>query len=115
MLAAGFREAVAIAYYRRHGWVIAGLPGSAAQSHARAGASEPARSDDNDAAGEGMSVSVANPTGPLVIHGASYAGGWPLKQLGSVPVINTGVAGQQSFEMLERFERDVVSKRPRAV
>ena len=114
MLAAGFREALAIAYYRRQGWVIAGLPGSAEQTHARSGAANAARGD-GERSGESMLVNVANPAGPLVIHGASYAGGWPLKQVGSVPVINTGVAGQQSFEMLERFERDVVAKRPRAV
>jgi uncharacterized SAM-binding protein YcdF (DUF218 family) len=115
MLSAGFREAVAIAYYRRHGWVVRGLPESAEQSHARTSGAEPARVGHEEAAGERMVVNVANPTGPLVIHGASYAGGWPLKQVGAVPVVNTGVAGQQSFEMLERFERDVVSKRPRAV
>jgi len=110
MLAAGVREAAAIAWYRRHGWVIPGLPRSVDQSHARE-----TRGENNNSAGERMSVNVANPKGPLVIHGASYAGGWPLKQVGSMPVVNTGVSGQQSFEMLERFERDVVSKRPRAV
>jgi lysophospholipase L1-like esterase len=30
-------------------------------------------------------------------------------------VINKGVAGQQSFELLERFDADVVSLKPRAV
>jgi len=32
-----------------------------------------------------------------------------------IPVVNKGVAGQQSFELLERFDRDVVSASPRAV
>jgi lysophospholipase L1-like esterase len=35
--------------------------------------------------------------------------------LNGIPVVNAGVSGQQSFEMLERFDRDVVSVRPRAV
>jgi lysophospholipase L1-like esterase len=29
--------------------------------------------------------------------------------------VNKGITGQQSFELLERFDRDVVSARPRAV
>ena len=32
-----------------------------------------------------------------------------------MPVINRGVAGQQSFELLARFDNDVVPERPRAV
>jgi uncharacterized SAM-binding protein YcdF (DUF218 family)/lysophospholipase L1-like esterase len=54
------------------------------------------------------------PNGPLVILGASYAKGWT-PAVDGVQVINAGVAGQQSFEMLARFEADVVSRQPRAV
>jgi acyl-CoA thioesterase-1 len=54
-------------------------------------------------------------TGPIVVLGASYAAGWKLESIGGVPVINHGVAGQQSFEMLARFDSDVVPERPRAV
>jgi uncharacterized SAM-binding protein YcdF (DUF218 family)/lysophospholipase L1-like esterase len=57
----------------------------------------------------------ANPAGPLVLLGASYAGGWKAATLGGLPVVNKGVAGQQSFELLARFDADVVSAQPRAV
>jgi lysophospholipase L1-like esterase len=61
-----------------------------------------------------MQATGANAAGPIVVHGASYAGGWK-PSLPRIPVVNTGVSGQQSFQMLERFERDVVVARPRAV
>lgn len=32
-----------------------------------------------------------------------------------IPVVNRGIDGQQSFELAERFERDVLAARPRAV
>ena len=53
--------------------------------------------------------------GSLVVLGASYAGGWDLNAVGPTPVIVRGAPGEQSFEMLARFERDVVAARPRAV
>jgi lysophospholipase L1-like esterase len=53
--------------------------------------------------------------GPVVVLGASYAGGWKLESLGGVPVVNRGLNGQESAQMLERFERDVVAAEPRAV
>ena len=54
-------------------------------------------------------------SGPLVLLGASYAGSWPLPAVGGRPVVNKGVAGQQSWEMLERFDRDVVALHPSSV
>jgi uncharacterized SAM-binding protein YcdF (DUF218 family)/lysophospholipase L1-like esterase len=51
----------------------------------------------------------------VVVLGASYAAGWPLQTIGEMRVINKGVAGQQSWELLERFDRDVVALKPRAV
>jgi lysophospholipase L1-like esterase len=62
-----------------------------------------------------MHQKPSNPSGPLVLLGASYAKGWVIDGLNGIPVVNAGVSGQQSFEMLERFERDVVAVRPRAV
>lgn len=50
----------------------------------------------------------------VVLLGASYAEGWTLTLPGN-PVINKGVTGQQTFELLARFDRDVVGARPRAV
>jgi lysophospholipase L1-like esterase len=52
----------------------------------------------------------------LVLIGASYAGGWPSDQLvGGYRVMNKGVNGQQSHEMLARFKTDVVALNPNAV
>jgi lysophospholipase L1-like esterase len=50
-----------------------------------------------------------------VILGASYAAGWKIAEIGGAPVRNAGVTGQQSFEMLARFDADVVAAGPRAV
>lgn len=49
----------------------------------------------------------------IVLIGASYAGGWSLDgRLAGYRVINKGVNGQQSFEMLARFENDVLALKP---
>jgi lysophospholipase L1-like esterase len=55
------------------------------------------------------------PNGPILVFGASYAGGWQPGALGGVQVVTNGVSGQQSFEMLQRFARDVPAASPRAV
>jgi lysophospholipase L1-like esterase len=108
MLAAGLREYIALAYYRTRGWLDSREP------HA-AQAVVPALSDSEVEGSTGVTIPISNPDGPIVVLGASYAGGWKMAAVGARPVINKGVAGQQSFEMLERFERDVVAARPRAV
>jgi len=52
----------------------------------------------------------------LVLIGASYAGGWPSdRPIADYRVVNKGVGGQQSFEMLARFESDVIALNPDAV
>jgi len=52
----------------------------------------------------------------LVILGASYAGGWPSdRPIAGYRVVNKGVGGQQSFELLARFESDVIALHPDAV
>lgn len=52
----------------------------------------------------------------LVLIGASYAGGWPSeKPIAGYRMINKGVSGQQSFEMLARFETNVLALKPDAV
>jgi lysophospholipase L1-like esterase len=99
MLTAGFREMLALWYYRMRGWVAAPSPSGRPASAESTTNGQPIMQSD----------------GPVVILGASYAGGWDIARIGQVPVSNLGIAGQQSFEMLERFERDVVSKQPRAV
>lgn len=52
----------------------------------------------------------------IVLIGASYAGGWPSERpIAGYRMINKGVSGQQSFEMLARFESDVSTLKPNAV
>jgi uncharacterized SAM-binding protein YcdF (DUF218 family) len=100
MLVAGLREYAAVYYYRMRGWISIGRPEAAPQEST---ATIP------------LQMQVSHPTGPLVILGASYAGGWRVERIGQHAVINKGVSGEQSFEMLNRFERDVVAASPRAV
>jgi lysophospholipase L1-like esterase len=100
MLYAGLREFAALGYYRMRGW-IGDTPSPM----------EPAQ----PIAMTIMRGTITNVTGPIVLLGASYAAGWPLAQINGIPVVNRGVAGQQSFELLERFDRDVASASPRAV
>lgn len=98
MLAAGLREFAALGYYRMRGWI-----GEAGTDAPRAvGMMMP-----------GKPTTLGN--GPIVLLGASYAASWPLTDVAGVPVINRGIAGQQSFELLARFDADVVSAGPRAV
>lgn len=52
---------------------------------------------------------------PIVVLGASYAGGWNPGTIAGSPVIVRGVSGEQSFLTVERFASDVVAHRPRAV
>ena len=51
----------------------------------------------------------------IIVIGASFVEAWPIQEIGGVRTINKGVAGEQSFEMLQRFEKDVLSLNPRAV
>ncbi|MEM4655321.1 MAG: GDSL-type esterase/lipase family protein [Thermosphaera sp.] len=66
---------------------------------------------------EGLSVMEhSNSHKKIVVLGASYAGGWnPGRPVAGYQIINKGIAGQQSFEMLSRFEIDVVAAKPDAV
>lgn len=102
MLRAGVREMAALTYYWMRGWIGPNLATGAAAMSA-------------DHSQNAMKDHRQHTTGPVVILGASYARGWDVKSLGGVPVVNSGVDGQESTQMLERFERDVVSAQPRAV
>lgn len=99
MLTAGMREFFALAYYRARGR----LGPAETVNQVMAGVTKPPRR------------TLSTPNGPIVLLGASYAAGWPLKDVAGVPVINKGIAGQQSFELLERFDSDGVAAAPRAV
>lgn len=50
-----------------------------------------------------------------ILIGASYAQSWPIDELGGYRITNVGIDGQQSSELLERFRRDVLSRKPDAV
>jgi lysophospholipase L1-like esterase len=66
------------------------------------------------AAAAGGQVSTPEPT--IVILGASYAKGWGEPPLpGFARVVNRGVGGEETGDMLRRFDRDVVAARPDAV
>jgi lysophospholipase L1-like esterase len=65
------------------------------------------------AASAGKPVSGGQST--VVIIGASYAQSWPVQVLDGMKVVNKGVGGEQTHEMLARFDRDVIAARPKAV
>lgn len=51
----------------------------------------------------------------IVFIGASYARGWNLTEIADITIVNNGIAGEQSFEMLSRFNEDVIFLKPTAV
>ena len=51
----------------------------------------------------------------VVVLGASYAKSWNIKELFGCSVVNKGIDGNQSFEMRERFNNDVLSQEPQYV
>jgi lysophospholipase L1-like esterase len=58
---------------------------------------------------------VATANAHVVIIGASYAKSWELPELDGLKVVNRGVGGEQTHEVLARFDSDVVASAPRAV
>lgn len=64
---------------------------------------------------KGNSIMKDKKSDTVVIFGASYAEGWTIDRLGKMDVVNKGIGGQQSGEMLERFKTDVAGQNPRAV
>jgi lysophospholipase L1-like esterase len=58
-----------------------------------------------------MSTQQAN----LIITGASYAQGWTISEIGCLKVSNTGITGQVSTEVRNRFQQDVLAAKPKAV
>lgn len=51
----------------------------------------------------------------LIIIGASYANNWDIQTLGSFRIVNKGVGGEETHQMLSRFEREVIKEKPSAV
>ncbi len=60
----------------------------------------------------GPQASATGETGVIVIIGASYANAWPVTRIGNLPVVNAGVGGNQTRDMLARFETDVLARNP---
>ena len=58
---------------------------------------------------------VVDENRPIVIIGASYAESWPINSLVDHPIVNMGVGGNQSHEMLARFEQDALSQDPEII
>ena len=52
---------------------------------------------------------------PIVLLGASFAAGWQLPPIAGHQVINRGVGGQETPQLLARFDHDVIAAKPRAV
>jgi uncharacterized SAM-binding protein YcdF (DUF218 family)/lysophospholipase L1-like esterase len=98
MLFAGIREYAGLSYYRARGWLTS-----------------PAAGDRAPSVSQGVLMPMSGNDPQVVVLGASYAGGWELPGAGRLTVVNKGVPGQQSFELLDRFDRDVVALKPRAV
>jgi lysophospholipase L1-like esterase len=108
MLYQGFREFAALRYYEWHGHIgdpFLPAPQRRRPSGAAASAHAPATSMNQ----------WSYPQGPIVLLGASYVEDWGITSLAGRSVINKGVTGQESFQLLERFDADVVANRPRAV
>jgi lysophospholipase L1-like esterase len=51
----------------------------------------------------------------IVLIGASYVREWNLQEIAGARVVNKGVNGEQTFDMLVRFDRDVIALNPWAV
>jgi uncharacterized SAM-binding protein YcdF (DUF218 family)/lysophospholipase L1-like esterase len=107
MLELALREAVALAYYEWKGRL-------SVRAASTAPAGDAARAASGSAPSATMHIQPAFPEGPVVILGASYAHGWNPGIAGR-RTVNKGLNGQQSWELRERFDRDVVAERPRAV
>jgi uncharacterized SAM-binding protein YcdF (DUF218 family) len=102
MLQAGLREYAALALYRLRGW-LAPADGPRAETQGGAGAENH------------TPIAPAHPAGPIVLLGASYVAGWTPDALAGRAVVNRGVGGEETTDMLARFDADVLGAAPRAV
>jgi uncharacterized SAM-binding protein YcdF (DUF218 family)/lysophospholipase L1-like esterase len=107
MLRAGLREYAALTYYRFRGW----LP---ARQDTGVDLRAPSPAERVPASASAPMV-PKHPSGPIVVLGASYAAGWKLPPIAGHTIVNAGREGEQSFQLLERFGRDVTPHAPRAV
>lgn len=65
--------------------------------------------------GDSPNVKQVSSTATLVLAGASYVGGWKEPALPGYKVINRGVGGDETHQVLARFDKDVLAARPSTV
>jgi lysophospholipase L1-like esterase len=75
----------------------------------------PVRSSGQPTETRGTAPTTMTAAAPIVLLGASFAAGWQLAPIAGHPVINRGVGGQETPQLLARFDDDVVAAKPRAV
>jgi uncharacterized SAM-binding protein YcdF (DUF218 family)/lysophospholipase L1-like esterase len=113
LLAMGLREYAATAYY----WLLGYTSDAPAPRSLVAPIADHAR-DARVNLGPHATMDVEsvrrNPDGPVVILGASYARSWQ-PAVDGLTFVNLGIAGEQSFEMRNRFAAAVLRHEPRAV
>ena len=114
MLYAGVREFFAYRFYVYKGWITP--PSDAPRSAVVAAVGLPPviMIPHSSTVAPGAPPAQPAPSGKVVILGASYAAGW-MPAIPGVQVVNKGITGQQAFELRDRFDRDVVAEKPRAV
>ena len=56
-----------------------------------------------------------NKNDSIIIIGASYAHGWKIKSIAGLKVINVSIGGAETNDMLSRFNKDVIERKPKAV
>ncbi len=118
MLTAGLRETAALAYYRLRRWDRAERMAAVSNAAITEQGSRGASPLQDDRVSEGTVLHQRETTedrSPVVLLGASYVASWPLGDFGGASIVNAGTPGHQTADMLERFDRDVVALRPRAV
>ncbi|MDH5571178.1 MAG: hypothetical protein OEY89_05390, partial [Gammaproteobacteria bacterium] len=64
---------------------------------------------------ENQNYSNSQKTNTILILGATYAKSWHIKNMSSMEVINKSVIGQQTYQMLEHFEKDLNAVSPRGI
>lgn len=61
---------------------------------------------------EKKTMQVVTGAPSIIIIGASYAKGWTVERLAGLPVLNRGVGGEETADVLARFKKDVVNQKP---
>jgi lysophospholipase L1-like esterase len=62
-----------------------------------------------------VAADETEPREAIVLIGASYARSWPVDSIAGQQVLNRGIGGNQSFEMLARFRSDALAANPGSI